>query len=184
MGLPTLVNQLVDAKLGKYCDNKVPEHIRDQLKIIYKVKGNSVTISEARPFFMDPKKTAETPVAQFRYDKTTCGRSTVPTGTAKGVCRMRQAITFLTMLIGSLLFAHCEGDEEAESEKVCKQLEAKLEECRLTFDSPTGCDVESDDEICAAQCVLDAPCEQIADPKTDSALFLCNAACYGAGPHA
>ncbi len=68
MALPPLVKQLVEAKLDKYCDQKVPAHIRDKLTIIYKIKGNKVTLYESRPFFKNPKKRTETPVAMFRYD--------------------------------------------------------------------------------------------------------------------
>ncbi|MCP4604864.1 MAG: DUF3024 domain-containing protein [Proteobacteria bacterium] len=69
MGLPILVKQLVDVKLGKYCENRVPEHVRDQIKIIYKIRGDKVTLYESRPFFRDPSKWTETTVAQFRFDK-------------------------------------------------------------------------------------------------------------------
>ena len=69
MGLPTLVKQLVEAKLTKYCENRVPEHVRDQIKIVYKIRGDKVTLFESRPFFRDPRKWTETPVVQFRFDK-------------------------------------------------------------------------------------------------------------------
>ena len=66
--LPTLVKQLVDKKLSAYCQKKFPVDIRDQLRLIYKFRGNTVTLFESRPAFAKPDLWVEIPVAQFRYD--------------------------------------------------------------------------------------------------------------------
>ncbi len=68
MPLPPLVRQLVDKKLTKYCEQKIPSNLREQIKIHYKVRGNSVTLFESRPYWHDPSKWSELKVAQFRFD--------------------------------------------------------------------------------------------------------------------
>jgi len=68
MALPELVKALVEKKLGDYCEEKIPEWVRDKVKINFKLRGNSVTLVENRPFYMDPNKWTESVVAQFRYN--------------------------------------------------------------------------------------------------------------------
>jgi len=50
MPLPPLVRQVVDKKLTKYCAAKIPPEYRDQIRLHYKVRGNSVTLFESRPY--------------------------------------------------------------------------------------------------------------------------------------
>lgn len=68
MPLPTLVRQLVDLKLTKYCENRVSPALRDKIRLFYKVRGNHVTLIESRPYDDDPSQWSELKVAQFRYD--------------------------------------------------------------------------------------------------------------------
>jgi len=68
MPLPPLVRQLVDSKLTKYCENKIPPEFQDRIKLSYKIRGNNVTLIESRPYWNDPSEWSELKVAQFRYD--------------------------------------------------------------------------------------------------------------------
>ena len=68
MALPPLVRQLVEAKLDKYCEQKIPPRVRDKIKLTYKFRGNSVTLVETRPYYLDETVWTESVVAQFRYD--------------------------------------------------------------------------------------------------------------------
>jgi len=68
MPLPPLVRQLVEAKLDKYCEQKIPPHARDKIKLIYKFRGNTVTLVETRPYFKDDSIWTERGFAQLRYD--------------------------------------------------------------------------------------------------------------------
>jgi hypothetical protein len=68
MPIPPQLKSKVEAILDTYCQNKVPERVRDKLKIVYKIRGNKVTLVESRPFYMDPNTWTESVVAQFRYD--------------------------------------------------------------------------------------------------------------------
>ena len=95
---------------------------------------------------------------------------------------MRRTIAILGMLIGPLYLAHCGGSDQTEGEKVCEKVEAKLAECSLTYGGGVQCKADSSEEICVANCMLNAPCTEIADPQPDSALVRCNAECSGAGP--
>jgi len=68
MALPPLVRQLVDIKFKNYCLNKIPQEHRDKIKILYRIRGNHVTLIESRPSYFDPTQWSELKVAQFRYN--------------------------------------------------------------------------------------------------------------------
>jgi len=57
--------------LGKYCRERVPEHLQEKLRILFKVQGIAITILEERPHFMRPLLWTLCPVAQFRYKAST-----------------------------------------------------------------------------------------------------------------
>ena len=54
----------VSAFMGK---RRPPAHIRNQLDLGYRLKGQSVEIFEIRPDWRDPAKTMEEPVAKATY---------------------------------------------------------------------------------------------------------------------
>jgi len=68
MPLPSLVRQLVDLKLTKYCENRVPPELQEKIRLFYKIRGNNVTLIESRPYWNDPSEWSELKIAQFRYD--------------------------------------------------------------------------------------------------------------------
>ena len=68
MALPDLVKYSADRKLRAFCERRVPLHVRDQIKLVCKFRGNSVTLIETRPYFKDPSVWIEHPVAQFRFN--------------------------------------------------------------------------------------------------------------------
>lgn len=68
MALPALVRQLVDGKLKQYCENRIPSHVRDEVRLFHRVRGNSVTLVESRPSFWGGDEWSRLPIAQFRYD--------------------------------------------------------------------------------------------------------------------
>jgi ribosomal protein S17 len=71
MPLSEFTKKLIETKLTKYCNQKIPIHARDQIKLIYKIIGNKVTVFETRPYSMNPSVWTETPLAQFRFDHET-----------------------------------------------------------------------------------------------------------------
>ena len=69
MALLPLVLQLVEIKFSNYCTTKIPEEYQNEIKLLYKIHGNSVTLIESRPFYFDPANWSEQKIAQFRYGK-------------------------------------------------------------------------------------------------------------------
>ncbi|MDQ5985090.1 MAG: hypothetical protein CSYNP_00794 [Syntrophus sp. SKADARSKE-3] len=69
MALSEFTRKLIETKLTEYCDKRFPKDIQDQIKLIFKIRGNNVTLIETRPFYRDPSIWTEVPVAQFRYDE-------------------------------------------------------------------------------------------------------------------
>jgi len=53
MSLPEFTKKMVEAKLAKYCAEKIPDHARHQIRITFKIRGNSVTLFEERPYYQD-----------------------------------------------------------------------------------------------------------------------------------
>ncbi|MFD2115215.1 DUF3024 domain-containing protein [Paenibacillus yanchengensis] len=51
--------------MGNYTENKIPEHIRNQVRMNYKMRGNNVTLVEERPAFRSDEW-VEINIAQFR----------------------------------------------------------------------------------------------------------------------
>ena len=71
MSLPLPVRQLVDAKLTRFYERRLPAHVRGQIRLSHGIRGNSVTMIEARPVFRNPHEWSELKVAQFRCDPET-----------------------------------------------------------------------------------------------------------------
>ena len=67
MPLPEFTRKLVETKLTKYCEQKIPLHVRHQLRLNYRFRGNQVTLFEERPVFDQPEKWGESVIAQFRF---------------------------------------------------------------------------------------------------------------------
>ena len=53
--------------VGYFCENRIPPHARDQIKLLYKVRGNDVNIIESRPHWQDNTTWTEMPIAKIRY---------------------------------------------------------------------------------------------------------------------
>jgi hypothetical protein len=71
MPLPEFTKKLIETKLIEYCERRIPFHARDQVKLIYKIIGDKVSIIETRPYHMNPSVWTETPIAQFRFNHET-----------------------------------------------------------------------------------------------------------------
>ncbi len=50
MAIPILVKQLIEKKLTKFCDKRIPEQAKSQVQLEY------VTLYEKRPYFLDKDK--------------------------------------------------------------------------------------------------------------------------------
>jgi hypothetical protein len=63
------VPELQLRQIARWCDRRVPNQLRDQVRVEYRLRGRNITIVECRPPFMPelgPDWT-ETRVAQLRY---------------------------------------------------------------------------------------------------------------------
>jgi hypothetical protein len=49
MAMPAEVKQEAIAEVAKYCATSVPSELDDEIRIEYKVRGNTITILERRP---------------------------------------------------------------------------------------------------------------------------------------
>jgi hypothetical protein len=54
--------------MDKYTQNAVPEHVKSQIRISYKIRGNHVTLIEERQGYKSDQW-VQMPVAQFRLDE-------------------------------------------------------------------------------------------------------------------
>jgi len=66
MALPPLIRRLLDVKLAAWCDARVPEHIRDELRYEHGIRGNSATLFEVRPYWDGRPGETRQPFAQIR----------------------------------------------------------------------------------------------------------------------
>jgi hypothetical protein len=69
MALSEFTRKLIEVKLSKYCKNRIPEDARDNLRLIFKIDEDLVTLFLARPYFKKNRSQwAERSVAQIRFD--------------------------------------------------------------------------------------------------------------------
>lgn len=71
MTLSEFTRKQIDEKLKTFCEGRVPAHARNDVRLGWKVRGNNVTLYEARPSLFEPNAWDDRPVAQFRFDATT-----------------------------------------------------------------------------------------------------------------
>jgi hypothetical protein len=63
--------QRIKKIVGGFCEEKIPDHLRSQIKVFYEVRGYDVKIIETRPHYMKSNEWAETPIARLKYDPDT-----------------------------------------------------------------------------------------------------------------
>jgi|SRR5678816_3582634 hypothetical protein len=71
MALPALTKTLIETKLKKYCEDRIPAHVKSGVRLTFRFRGNSVTLTEERPLFTDASKWVGITVAQFRFNPKT-----------------------------------------------------------------------------------------------------------------
>src|SRR3972149_241572 len=57
----------IENTVGKMCARRSPEQYRNELRIVYEVKGHDVIVSEERPGWSNPEEWSSMPVAKFKY---------------------------------------------------------------------------------------------------------------------
>ena len=69
MATTTRIPELDLARVRRFCHDRIPEHVRDQVRLEADVRGRSITILECRPIWSDPSaERTRMKTAQFRYN--------------------------------------------------------------------------------------------------------------------
>lgn len=68
MPLPDLTRKEAEEVLSRFCEQRVPLRARGQVQLSFGVRGNTVTLYESRPAFLEPDRWTRISVAQFRFD--------------------------------------------------------------------------------------------------------------------
>ncbi|WP_246469373.1 DUF3024 domain-containing protein [Cohnella nanjingensis] len=66
--LDVFTKRRIEKIMDEYTERKVPKHVRDQMKLSYKIRGNSVTLMEERPAYRGDGW-VQYHIAQFRLDQ-------------------------------------------------------------------------------------------------------------------
>jgi Txe/YoeB family toxin of Txe-Axe toxin-antitoxin module len=69
MGFSELEKQRIKKIVGGFCESRIPDHLRNQIRLFYKIRGNDVSIIESRPHFIHKNEWTELPVARMKYDE-------------------------------------------------------------------------------------------------------------------
>ena len=69
MVLTAFEKKRVSRLLDEYCEKRVPERVRHQVRMEYKFRGDTVTLFEVRAHYRIPEDWIEIPFAQFRRAK-------------------------------------------------------------------------------------------------------------------
>jgi hypothetical protein len=54
--------------VGGFCRDRIPDHLKSQIKVRYETKGFEVKILESRPSFARSHEWTESPIARLKYD--------------------------------------------------------------------------------------------------------------------
>ncbi len=67
MELQKNIKDLVQHKLLAFCEQRVPHHVRDQVKLSIESRENVFTLFEESVRFNNPSQWTKSSIAQFRY---------------------------------------------------------------------------------------------------------------------
>lgn len=65
--LDLFTKKRIEKILSQYIEEKIPKNVRNQIKLNYKFRGNTVTLNEERPAYIGDGWTV-LPIAQFRFE--------------------------------------------------------------------------------------------------------------------
>jgi hypothetical protein len=70
MAFSELELKRIDKEVGGLCAARSPEHLRDEIRLEYRVQGHSIVIYEVRPRWRAPGEVMEEFCAKIRYVRT------------------------------------------------------------------------------------------------------------------
>jgi hypothetical protein len=65
------LRQLVEEKLTVLCRDRIPLHVRHQIRVSFTIRGNLVTLFEERPHYLDPDQWTRMSIARIRFSPDT-----------------------------------------------------------------------------------------------------------------
>jgi hypothetical protein len=71
MPIPELVRRAAEKQIHRYCELRIPAHIRDEIRLEAVTEGNAITLVERRPPWRpkdDPEDWTSQGIARFRYE--------------------------------------------------------------------------------------------------------------------
>lgn len=68
MGLNDIELRRINKVVGGFCRDRIPDHLRSQIKVFYQIRGYEVKIIESRPSFVTSHVWNESPIARLKYD--------------------------------------------------------------------------------------------------------------------
>lgn len=68
MAIPELEFKRAEKLLSRFCQERIPPHARHQVQLHFKKRGNTITLYERRPFFLEPDRYSDMSIAKFAYD--------------------------------------------------------------------------------------------------------------------
>ena len=71
MALSELTKKRAEKALAAYCKAKVPAYLKDEVRVDFKYRGNSVILFEKQPAFNRPNTWVDIVAAQFLFDTKT-----------------------------------------------------------------------------------------------------------------
>ena len=71
MALSNKIQDMAQHKLQAFCEQRIPLHVRDRVRLNCASRGSVVTLFEERIGFRDSSKWTQNPVAQFRHNPKT-----------------------------------------------------------------------------------------------------------------
>jgi hypothetical protein len=66
--LDAFTKKRIEKIMNEYVETRIPKHLRDKMKLSYKIRGSNVTLIEERPAFMSDQW-VQLDIAQFRLDR-------------------------------------------------------------------------------------------------------------------
>lgn len=68
MALDELQKKRVKKILDNFCEGRVPDSVKDQIKMDYNIRGKYVTLIEKRKNYKNPEEWIKQKIAQFRFN--------------------------------------------------------------------------------------------------------------------
>ena len=71
MPFSDIQRQLVRKIVGGFCEQKVPDHQKNQVRVFYDIKGYTVTLIQSKPSFPGSHLWTDYSIAKLKYDPRT-----------------------------------------------------------------------------------------------------------------